>query len=388
MNELIGSSLISGGTGLLGGLFSMFGQNRNIDKQINAQKEENALNREYNLNLAKLQNQWSIEQWNRENAYNTPAAQYQRMKDSPLNPDLMYGNGGVSNVAGVSPEMTAGAPSSPVDMSNLANKQTYGEVISGAVNQALTGARIGAMKSESEKREREGKLIDVQASLASADLVTRAAQNELALQLSNSQIYLNHSLAELNHSKKEEIAAKINNLNADTQRMFESINVLKSQARNLDAETVQYEFERWYKSELLEQSAKRLAQEIKESNARIELTEQQAKDILATQGARLLNLNSGFIKNQAEAEKLYAELGIIGIQADTMKFNLDTAKDWVTFDKTVDAAQKIISSIGQAVGAGVGAFFGFRGLRKPTSTPPPYNVKTLNKPHWDGSPSW
>ena len=170
--------------------------------------------------------------------------------------------------------------------------------------------------------------------------------------------------------------------------MFESINVLKSQARNLDAETVQYEFERWYKSELLEQSAKRLVQDIKESNSRIELNEQQAKDIIATQGARLLNLNSGFVKNQAEAENLYAELGIIGIQADTMKFNLDTAKDWVTFDKNVDAAQKIISSIGQAVGAGVGAFLGFRGLRKPTSTPPPYNGKTLNKPYWDGSPSW
>lgn len=388
MDPLIGSSLITGATGLLGGLFGMFGQNNNIDKQIEAQKQENAANREYNLNLAKLQNQWNIEQWNRENAYNTPAAQYQRLVDAGLNPDMMYQNGGVSNVAGASPEMTSGAPSSPVDMSAIGNKMTYGEVVTGALNQAITGSRISAMQSESQKREKEGHLIDAQAGIASADLITRAAQNEATLRLTNSEVYLNHALADESHARKEEIAAKINNLNADTQRIFESTNNLKQSTKNMQAEVVQMEFERFYKSKQLEQSAARLVQDIKESNSRIELNLQQAKDLIATLGARLLNLNSGFVRNQAEAEKLYAELGIIGITADSMKFNLDTAKDWTTFDKRVDAAQKIIQSVGTAVGAGFGAFLGFRGLKKPTSTPPPYGGKTLNRPNLDGSASW
>lgn len=388
MDPVVGSSLITGATGLLGGLFGMFGRNKAIDKQIAAQKDENALNREYNLNLAKLQNQWSIEQWNRENAYNTPLAQYQRLVEAGLNPDMMYQNGGISNVAGASPEMTSGAPSTPVDMSSLGQKTTYGEVVTGALNQAITGSRISAMQSESKKREKEGHLIDVQADIASADLVTRAAQNEKALELSNSQIYLNHSLADESHARLEEIAAKVNNLNADTKRLFQSIDTLKSQARNFDAQVVQYEFERWYKSEQLDQAAKRLVQDIKESNSRIELTLTQAKDIIATQGARLLNLNSGFIRNQAEAEKLYGELGIISIEQQHAQFNFDSDKDWRTFDKSVDGAQKIIQSVGTAVGTGFGAFLGFRGLKTPKGTPPSYNGKTLNKPYWDGSPSW
>lgn len=383
MDPLIGSSLITGATGLLGGLFGMFGQNKNIDKQIAAQKEENAVNRGYNLNLAKLQNQWSIEQWNRENAYNTPAAQYQRLVEAGLNPDLMYQNGGISNVAGASPEMTSGAPSTPVDMSALGQKMTYGEVVTGALNQAITGSRISAMQSESKKREREGQLIEVQTGIASADLVTRAAQNELALKFTNSQIYLNHALADESHARKEEIAAKITNLNAQTDKLLSDISVNVQRIKNMDAEVVQMQFERWYKSKELDLEAKRLAQEIKESGSRIALNEQTCKDMLATLSARLLNLNSGFVKNQAEAEKAYAELGIVDINMQHAQYNLDVAKDWTTFDKLTDGLGKFIGSIGVAVGS----IFGLkRGKKPPTTTS--NGGRTINQPYWDGSPSY
>ena len=35
--------------------------------------------------------------WNMQNAYNTPKAQMQRLKDAGLNPALMYGQGNVGN---------------------------------------------------------------------------------------------------------------------------------------------------------------------------------------------------------------------------------------------------------------------------------------------------
>ena len=59
-----GNSLISGGSSLISGIFGSISQNRMIDKQIKAQREENERMREYNLNLAKMQNQWNIDQWN------------------------------------------------------------------------------------------------------------------------------------------------------------------------------------------------------------------------------------------------------------------------------------------------------------------------------------
>lgn len=66
---------ITAGASLIGGLFG----NR-------SRKRESARQRE-----------WAEDMWNRQNAYNTPANQMQRLKDAGLNPALMYGQGNVGN---------------------------------------------------------------------------------------------------------------------------------------------------------------------------------------------------------------------------------------------------------------------------------------------------
>lgn len=146
-----GNSLISGGAGIISGLFGSIGQNIAINKQIKAQKEENEKNRTYNFNLAQLQNKWNLEQWNRENEYNSPAQQMARLKAAGLNPDMMYQNGTSGLTAASSPSMTAGAPSSPVDMSALGQKRTIGDAIHQGLQDALVGAQIDVMKSEARK---------------------------------------------------------------------------------------------------------------------------------------------------------------------------------------------------------------------------------------------
>lgn len=65
-----------------------------------SQHEINDLNRE----LAAQANQWSIDQWNRENNYNLPSAQRQRLVDAGLNPAIIYGNG-LMNEAAQSPSV-------------------------------------------------------------------------------------------------------------------------------------------------------------------------------------------------------------------------------------------------------------------------------------------
>ena len=59
------------------------------------------------------QNKWNLEQWNRNNAYNSPAAQMQRFKAAGLNPDLMYQQG------------TPGISSAPAQGSNPIPKQPF-----------------------------------------------------------------------------------------------------------------------------------------------------------------------------------------------------------------------------------------------------------------------
>ena len=159
-------NLATGGlSGIVSGIASIFGgvqQNKMIDKQIAAQKEENQANRDYNLMLARLQNSWNLEQWNRENAYNTPEQQMQRLKAAGLNPDLMYQNGASGLTAASSPAMTAGAASSPTDVSNLANKKTVGQIVTEGLDNAQRAANIALTRAQANKmRKRQVKILKI-----------------------------------------------------------------------------------------------------------------------------------------------------------------------------------------------------------------------------------
>ena len=66
-----------------------------------------------NEDMQRRQNAWNLEQWNRNNDYNHPAAQMQRLKAAGLNPDLMYQQG------------TPGMSSSPAQGSNPIPKQPF-----------------------------------------------------------------------------------------------------------------------------------------------------------------------------------------------------------------------------------------------------------------------
>ncbi|MEQ2961425.1 hypothetical protein AAAZ63_05980 [Bacteroides xylanisolvens] len=134
------------------GIGSFVQKKKQLNKYINFQREENQKTRDYNLNLAKQQNQWNIDQWNRENEYNTPAAQMARYKQAGLNPDLMYGQ---QNLSAASPEMTAGEPGSPMDYSPVANGPTIGEAASIAANARLTNAQAKLAESQADKVDAE-----------------------------------------------------------------------------------------------------------------------------------------------------------------------------------------------------------------------------------------
>ena len=202
-----GNSLISGGAGIISGLFGALGQNIAINKQIKAQREENERNRTYNFNLAQLQNKWNLEQWNRENEYNSPSQQMARLKAAGLNPDMMYQNGTSGLTAASSPSMTSGAPSSPVDMSALGQKRTIGDAIHQGLQDALVGAQIDVMKSEARKNNADA----------------------------GGQEITNESLAEMNETIIKEKISAANKNEADRKEAEEMVNTLKSQQKVYEA---------------------------------------------------------------------------------------------------------------------------------------------------------
>lgn len=116
-NPAVGAA-ISGGSGMLGSVFSGLFNRAAIRKQNQANMKINQMNNEFNaLEAAKardwqteensVQREWQERMWNMENEYNTPAAQRQRLLEAGYSPDALVGGAGqyssaVSQVPGAS----------------------------------------------------------------------------------------------------------------------------------------------------------------------------------------------------------------------------------------------------------------------------------------------
>ncbi len=116
----ITGGIVSGVGSLIGGIFGASATRAAAKAQLQAVRETN----KSNLDLAKYQNDWNIAQWNRQNAYNTPAAQRQRYEEAGINPYFALGNIQSGNAEGL---MSA----------NMANQQPVVSDLQGRDGQIL-----------------------------------------------------------------------------------------------------------------------------------------------------------------------------------------------------------------------------------------------------------
>lgn len=122
-------SLLSGaGTSLVGGFF-------------NALSAESA--NDANLQLMHDQQYWQERMWDKNNEYNTPKNQIQRLKDAGLNPNLMYGQGTVGN---------SSSPASGVSTPRML-PVNYGQGLVGATDQILKMKQAELLDAQKNKVE-------------------------------------------------------------------------------------------------------------------------------------------------------------------------------------------------------------------------------------------
>lgn len=133
---LIGAGASTGG-GFLQGHFNRKTQKENVNKTIAANRE-----------LAQYAYKQDLEQWHRQNQYNSPQAQMQRYKEAGLNPNLIYGQGTPGN-ASSSPSYNA--PNEKYEYSPFQMPQVdIGSMMQQYQDIRLKDAQIDNVKSHTE----------------------------------------------------------------------------------------------------------------------------------------------------------------------------------------------------------------------------------------------
>lgn len=147
------AAAIAGGLGLIGGLI---GAN-------SAKKAQNRAN-QANIELAKMQNDWAIAQWERENEYNTPENQMQRLKDAGINPNMAYANGNLSNISAQSPTIQR-AQVNPY----LGDAQNMQSTIQNMLQLMQLKSVIENTKADTKKKVADAQVADTQSSVNEAN---------------------------------------------------------------------------------------------------------------------------------------------------------------------------------------------------------------------------
>ena len=193
---------------------------------------------------ARRQRQFDLDMWNRQNAYNTPAMQMQRLKDAGLNPALMYGQGTTGNAIN-QPKAQVPEIQNPVSSSgvasgiqlSLANAQK--RLLDEQAEAQKMNSLANMMKAVSDKTRTtyQGRKLVYEINEMMARTVqqkTQALSNMQGIEESKSRISLNAiteqaKLADINLSNKQAIVAqktaiKIQNDTKLQQRLIDEMN--------------------------------------------------------------------------------------------------------------------------------------------------------------------
>ncbi|WNK13143.1 MAG: DNA pilot protein [Microvirus sp.] len=107
--------------------------------------QQGRANRQNQQNMM-TQRQWALDDWNRQNDYNSPAKQMQRYKDAGLNPNLIYGQ---SNTT--APVRTSDTAKIQPVQSNVANSMVSGMLAMYDLNKTIAQTNLLKQQEETEK---------------------------------------------------------------------------------------------------------------------------------------------------------------------------------------------------------------------------------------------
>ena len=214
----VGGALMNAGLGVVGNFLG------NKQAVKNQQKQN-----EFNAAEAQKTRDWQEMMWNKNNEYNTPLAQVNRLQEAGLNPNLVYGNGTMQNV---SPMATSGAQASstPFNDSIAARHARNFDAIMRGLQTAITMQELKNKKLEGDNIESNTQKNTAEAKESQQRAENLATENKFNLETFDARkigIELQNQLSEQQRLK----------LYADTQTATKQLDQIDAVISNLQSST-------------------------------------------------------------------------------------------------------------------------------------------------------
>lgn len=189
---------------------------------------QNSKNKQFALEQQRLQNQFNLNMWNRQNAYNSPSSQVQRLMQAGLNPNLAYGqlgSGNAGSIQSADANYKGEAPQSNIDfqgsVQSIINTQRADE---------LHEKEIQKMALQNEHQKYENLLLESEVDDLPEFKEYRKQKRQQELET------MKQTLANMKTANEETIE-RISNLSEDTHTK-ELINYVKEHTLGADIEHI------------------------------------------------------------------------------------------------------------------------------------------------------
>lgn len=321
--------LISGGVGLLGGGLNALYAKKQQQRQMKHDVSMANLSQKQALEQMQVQNQYQVEQWQRENEYNDPAAVRERYEAAGISPHAAFGTGSASG-AGIAGGLSS-APSGHGSgtAGNIMTPAPFGGLGSAYVE----GARLAA---QNKKDIAEAKLKEEQ---ALNELFDRKFIKPHTARLQSALADAGLSDAEIKKVEAQwapylaDLKSRVieGNLNEQLQRIEESEQrILESQSL-----TLLNEDRRKLVSEQIKETSEKAKQYAYERAYKKALTQLTNNQVLNTQmDTALKQAKKGHteaLKKHVEKEIEYIGKRMQLADAKIKKWNNDIALNWSKF---------------------------------------------------------
>lgn len=325
-----GGGLIGGVLSGISNLFGSHSQNRTVEKQLAAAREEAEKTRKWQTSEREAQNDWNYKLWQANNEYNTPAAVQARLEAAGINPDLYATNGALQ---GSSIQAQGGhTPSGPVADTSAWNRyKPLGSVASQALADTALSAQVAKINAETEGQKHTNDIL-------ASDASFRDAFNQGQLDTMESVILVNGSKIKLNDAQASEARSMVEQINASIKKIQSEVDLLISQAADVDDRV-------WERHVRVALDAYIEHGKLNVLQGQLKVSQEQLKLAFRELSGKLPLMKSQEKLNEALAS-FYQDLGLkVNTEEERIRFDLSQDMNWDDFERTMREIHAILGDV-------------------------------------------